>query len=51
MAEMDVTKKITAVIKAGDKLVQDVRKDVKQLKDSISTIRDIFKKPGSDRPE
>ena len=45
MAEMDLTKKITGLIKAGDKLVRDVAKDVKLLKDSATSLRDSFKKP------
>lgn len=46
MAEKDLTKKITALIKGADKLVQDVMKDAKQIKDSFTSLKDSFKKPG-----
>jgi hypothetical protein len=45
MAEMDLTKKITAIVKGTDKLIQDVMKDAKQIKDSITSLKDSFKKP------
>jgi hypothetical protein len=41
MAEMDLTKKITSVIKAADKLVQDVLK----IKEAVTNLKDSLKKP------
>jgi hypothetical protein len=43
--EMDLTKKVTSIIKGTDKLVQDVLKDARQIKDSITSLKDSLKKP------
>jgi len=45
MAEMDLTKKITRIVKGTDKLIRNVMKDANELKSSINSLRDSFKKP------
>lgn len=45
MAEMDLTKKITRIVKGADKLIRNVMKDANELKNSINSLRDSFKKP------
>jgi hypothetical protein len=49
--EHDITKRVTQVIKAGDKLVQDIEKDIGQIvmavnsvKETLSDIRSKFKR-------
>jgi F0F1-type ATP synthase membrane subunit b/b' len=51
MADLPLTKKITAVIKGADKLIQDVLKDAKQIRDSATSLKDSFKKPPEDKPK
>ena len=50
--EKDITKNITRVVKAGDKLLQDIERDVGQVivavnavKEVISDIKNKFKGP------
>lgn len=54
-AEKEISKKIIRVVKAGDKLVQDVQRDMAQLmaaasgvKEIISDIKDKFKPKQAD---
>lgn len=56
MAEKDLTKRLTAVIKGIDKLVQDVEKDIKELtvnaqaaKQAFTDIRDRIKRLQDDQ--
>ena len=50
--ESELTKRITRAVKAGDKLVQDVRRDVGQIlvaadgvKEIIADLKSKFKRP------
>lgn len=40
--ESGVTKKITRAIKAGDKLVQDIQRDVGQVIAAVNGVKEIF---------
>lgn len=51
--ESELTRRITRAVKAGDKLVQDVRRDVGQIaaaangvKEAINEVRNRFKGKG-----
>ena len=39
--ESELTKKITRAMKAGDKLVQDVRRDVSQILAAANGVKEI----------
>lgn len=56
MAEKDLTKRLTAVVKGIDKLVQDVEKDIKELtvnahaaKQAFTDIRDRIRRLQDDQ--
>ena len=40
--ESEVTKRITSAVKAGDKLVQDIKKDIGQLIVAANGVKEIF---------
>ena len=40
--EKEITQKITRAIKAGDKLVQDIQKDVGQIIAAVNGVKEIF---------
>jgi len=40
--EYDVTKKVTRVIKAGDKLVHDLEKDVGQIVMAVNGVKELL---------
>jgi len=40
--ESEVTKRVTRAVKAGDKLVQDVKKDIGQLVAAVNGVKEIF---------
>ena len=40
--ESEVTKRITRAVKAGDKLVQDVQRDIGQIISAANGVKEIF---------
>lgn len=40
--ESEVTKRITRAVKAGDKLIQDVQRDVGQVIAAVNGVKEIF---------
>jgi len=40
--EHDITKRVTQVIKAGDKLAQDVKKDIGQLIMAVDGVKETL---------
>jgi hypothetical protein len=40
--EHDITKRVTGVIKAGDKLVQDLEKDVGQIIMAVNGVKELL---------
>lgn len=40
--ESEVTKRITRAVKAGDKLVQDIQRDIGQIISAANGVKEIF---------